>query len=127
MFQDLLSLFFPEHCAACQTPLCKGEQTVCAPCRFKMPLTDFHTMQESPVARIFRGRAPVDAAASMLHFNKGEKTQKMIHRLKYRNCPEIGIFLGEWYGYILNHWQIYSTIDWIVPVPLHPDKESVRR
>ncbi len=50
----------------------------------------------------------------------------MIHQLKYKGNKEIGIFLGHLYGNVLKNEALFSKIDFIVPVPLHPDKLKKR-
>lgn len=50
----------------------------------------------------------------------------LLHALKYRNRPDIGILLGTWMYEELaqDHW--FEGIDFIVPVPLHHKKEKKR-
>jgi ComF family protein len=50
----------------------------------------------------------------------------MIGKLKYRGRKEIGIYLGEIYGHDLNESDFGSSIDIIIPVPLHKDKFKKR-
>ena len=38
----------------------------------------------------------------------------------------IGVQLGKWYGHILKEQSLFSTIDLIIPVPLHPKRERQR-
>ena len=119
---DLLWLVYPEICAACDKPLRTGEKCICTSCRFHLPKTEFHNEPENPMARHFWGKVKVEAAASYLHFTKGEKVQHLVHQLKYRSRQDIGVFIGELYGYDLKKSDVFSTVDVIVPVPLHPKK-----
>ncbi|WP_421874372.1 ComF family protein [Marinoscillum sp.] len=66
----------------------------------------------------------VQKAAAYLFFNKGGVAQKIIHEIKYKNQPEFGVLIGEWYGHDLSktNW----PIDLIIPVPLHKSKLARR-
>jgi ComF family protein len=119
---DLLWLVYPELCAACGKPLNTGEQCLCASCRFHLPKTNFHLETENPIVKQFWGKVKVEAAASYFLFTKGEKVQNIIHELKYKKRKDIGIFLGELYGYDLKRSHVFSSVESILPVPLHPSK-----
>ncbi len=119
---DLLWLVYPELCVACEKPLNTGEKCLCTSCRFHLPKTNYHLEKENPVAKHFWGKTKVEAAASYFLFTKGEKVQHLVHQLKYKGRKDIGVFLGEIYGYDLKKSETYSTVEVIIPVPLHPEK-----
>jgi ComF family protein len=48
--------------------------------------------------------------------------QHLLHQLKYKGKHEIGFRIGKWYGQELRHAPVFSDIDLVVPVPLHPNK-----
>jgi len=74
----------------------------------------------------FYGRVPIEEARSFLYYQKDGITQKLIHQLKYKNQPEIGEFIGEWFGSNLTGMNVFEDVDYIVPVPLHPQKKRKR-
>ncbi|CAN5634442.1 ComF family protein [soil metagenome] len=123
---DLLWLVYPELCASCSKPLNRGEKCLCTSCRFRLPKTNFHLDKENPVIKHFWGKVKVESAASYFLFTKGEKVQHLIHQLKYRKRKDIGVFIGEIYGYDLIKSSDFSSIDVIIPVPLHPKKLKKR-
>jgi ComF family protein len=49
-----------------------------------------------------------------------------LHKLKYSGRADIGIVLGAWFGNELAKSDVFSTVDFIVPVPLHPKKQRTR-
>ena len=62
MFEDLLSLLFPETCYACTGSLARGEKYICTNCSVKLPYTDFHVhgaTESNPLQRRFWGKVPV--------------------------------------------------------------------
>jgi ComF family protein len=120
--EDFVSLVFPRICACCGNSLWKHEEVVCMSCNYHLPRTGFHLAEENPVTMTFRGRARVESAASFLWFSKGNKTQRLIHQLKYKGRKEVGTWLGEHYGRELCQSPFFNSVDVIVPVPLHKKK-----
>lgn len=102
--------------------LCKGEEIICISCQFHLPKTNFHENDDNPLIKKFWGKVNVASAAAFYFFNKGDKVQRLIHRLKYKGDREIGIRLGSLYGNELNKTERFRSIDLIVPVPLHPNR-----
>ncbi len=118
-FDDFVSLIFPKICACCGNSLWKHEEIICHSCDFRLPRTNFHLDAENPVARLFWGRARVEAASAYLYFNKGNRVQRLVHQLKYKGRKDIGIWLGTQYGFELCKSPLFSNLDAIIPVPLH--------
>ncbi len=123
---DFLSLFYPASCFACQAPLVSGEEMLCVSCIAHLPYTDYHHFTENKVADSFAGRVPLVQATSFLHFYKGGKTQAILHQLKYRNQPELGVFLGKMAARKYETTGFFKRIDGIIPIPLHPKKRAKR-
>ncbi|WP_161554604.1 ComF family protein [Sinomicrobium soli] len=122
VFSDIFNLLFPLSCPGCTSHLSAGEQVLCTSCRHCIPETTYHLQEENPVVRLFYGRVRIAFATSFLLFRKEGITQQLIHHLKYRNRPDIGLFLGKWYGHLLRESPFLHTVDLVVPVPLHPKK-----
>ncbi len=123
---DFVSLFYPRYCLACDQTLAKGEETVCSACKLELPRTHYHTDTENALYRRLAGRFPLQFATAFLLFRKQGKVQRLLHRLKYNNHPEIGEILGEVYGEELRQHGYDQQIDVIIPVPLHPSRQKRR-
>lgn len=126
LFYDFFSLIYPNICMACNQNLQKSEKGICTFCRHKLPVTNYHLEHENPLMKYFWGRINIHAIASMYFFNKGSKVQRLLHRLKYEGRKEIGILLGEIYGFQLKESNSFSAINAIIPVPLHAVKKNQR-
>jgi ComF family protein len=126
MFKSLLNLFFPPTCAGCKTILIANENVICTSCRHEMPLTQHHLNPENDAYKKFYGRIPVEYVSALVYFHKKGIVQELIHSLKYRGQEAIGTVLGEWYAEELKNIPVLSTVDTIIPVPLHPKKLSER-
>ncbi len=121
-FRDLLTLVYPELCAACANHLYKGEEVICTVCRHHLPYTSFESHAGNPVEKLFWGRVPISSAASLLFFRKGSRVQHLLHELKYRRNRAVGVRMGELMGLRLSQTARFNTADILLPVPLHPAK-----
>lgn len=126
LIKDFVGLLFPEVCHICGNSLFKNEMTVCSRCFLHLPETHFHNDPDNPVARVFWGRVPLQAATAMHYYRKGGSAQQLIHKLKYKGYQDIGIFLGNLLGTILKDHETFGSIESIVPVPLHKKKIKLR-
>lgn len=126
LVSDFISLLYPRLCLACGNSLFKHEVTLCTHCLHDLPLTNFHRSADTPLDKVFWGRVPVFRTAALYFFVKGGKVQHLVHQLKYKGMREAGIFPGELLGKELIKEKDFSTIDLIIPVPLHPGKLKKR-
>lgn len=122
MISDFIALFFPNYCFTCRENLVKGEEYLCSACRLVLPKTNVHQLEENPLMKRYGGLLPLQAFYTYLKFTKGGKVQKIMEKLKYDNCPDIGTVLGQWYGSDLKESGLENQFDLIVPVPLHESK-----
>jgi len=121
LLNDFISLFFPRYCEACANSLVKGEEIICVVCMSELPTTNFHKEDENELKQKFYGKVKVKHAFSFLRFTKSGKVQQLLHKLKYKNKPEIGRLIGNRYGAIVAG-TIAQHIDVIIPVPLHESR-----
>lgn len=125
-FDDFLSLIYPKLCFACDQPLVANEEVICFTCRQQLPQTHYHLQPGNPVEQQFWGRCHLNAAAGYYFFRQGTRVQHLLHALKYHRAPEVGITIGRIYGHQLKNVPVFSSVDCIVPVPLHPKKQKAR-
>ena len=126
LLPDLLDLVLPRTCCCCNRALRRWENEICNYCLTELPVTRFENDSDNLVAKVFWGRVYLEQAVSWFFFLKGSRYQEAIHRLKYQNRPEIGVALGEEFGYQLLRSKIFQIPELIVPVPLHPRKHKKR-
>jgi len=125
-FNNLLELFFPSLCVTCGNRLLSQERFLCMDCWLDLPVTNFHLEPENKVAQLFWGRVQIENATAWFHFRKGSNYQQLIHFIKYKGLKELGFECGKRLGSSLAESEAFSTIDMIVPVPLHPKKYKQR-
>lgn len=126
LWADFLDLIYPRTCAACGNTLYQHEEVICSFCLLHLPKTFFHKDAHNPLLSLFWGKMPVEMVSSFYFYNKGNKVQNLIHQLKYKKRPEIGVYIGKRYGNYLKKSPYFSGIDVIVPVPLHQSKKKIR-
>jgi ComF family protein len=115
--RDFVALFFPDYCLGCSNTLVRGENLVCTRCMLEMPQTNFHVNPENPLKFRMAGRIPLIHALAFFRFTKRGRIQHILHALKYKNQPDVGIMLGKVYGQKLKEHDL--IFDLIIPVPLH--------
>jgi len=92
----------------------------------EMPQTDYHSNNENALQTRLGFRIPITHAFAFFKFAKSSRVQHLLHRLKYKNHPEIGVVLGKVYGTKLKEAGFSSEFDLILPVPLHESRKRKR-
>ncbi len=123
---DLVSLFLPRRCAACDTGLMRFEESLCLGCMRDLPRTRFHGDPNNRVEQLFWGKVQLESSTALLHFSRSGKVQRMLHRLKYRSDRTVGHVLGRLMAKELMECPRFSGVDSFMPVPLHPRKQRMR-
>jgi ComF family protein len=123
---DLLGLFVPRCCAACDIGLMRFEKGICLTCSDDLPHTRFHHDPANPVQKLFWGKVELHAASALLHFTSGGRVQRMLHRLKYHGDQDVGLDLGRRMGLALNACMRFQDVDLLIPVPLQRHKQRER-
>jgi ComF family protein len=83
-------------------------------------------MADSPLDKVFWGRAQLAHTAALYNFQKKSKVQHLIHQLKYKGRMDVGIHLGKLLGTDLAKSEAFQDVTLVVPVPLHPGKQRKR-
>ena len=122
---DIFDLLMPRYCAVCGNRLTAGEHWLCSSCLMDLDYTNAHTMQDNPIEKLFWGIIPVERATSMF-FYEGAKTRNILYKLKYKDKPDIGIYLADNFSRQLMDYGFFEGMDMIVPLPLHDKRRRVR-
>jgi ComF family protein len=125
-FNNLLELFFPTLCVTCENRLVMQEKFLCIECWHDLPVTNFHFDDKNKVAQLFWGRVQIENATAFFAYNKGSRYQHLIHFIKYKGLKELGFATGRRFGNALMASPEFNSVDFVVPVPLHPKKQKIR-
>ncbi|WP_194976297.1 ComF family protein [Aquiflexum lacus] len=127
IFEDFLALVFPKTCCLCKRSLFDFENQLCKICIANLPITNYHLRPyNNELVTKIMGLTQPNLVMSFLRFTKKGVSQSLLHQLKYKNKPEIGVELGKIYGSILRSNNFQNNWDEITPVPLHPLKQKRR-
>lgn len=123
----LLSFPYPNNCAVCNLEHSVEEDQICLMCSSDLPFTYYETdLKNSKVTEVFFGRIQIEYTYSMLLFDSGNHTQKILHKLKYDNGQDLAIYLGKMMAKKVIGKIDFATIDYLIPVALHAKKEFFR-
>ena len=123
---DFFNLMYPDLCIVCGENLHKNEQHLCLTCLNNIPKTNFHLHTDNLIEKRFWAKVPIYRGTAFFFFQKGSAFQKLLHSLKYRGDKEIGQVMGKYAAVDLLDSDDFSSVDVIVPVPLHPKKLKKR-
>lgn len=126
LLQDFSKLFFPHYCEGCGHDLKNREAILCYYCQEDLPFTNFFNKANNPVEKSFYGRLHLQHAASSFYFTKDSLLQNLLIELKYKNNRAVGFYLGRVLGYHLKNAARFTSIDALIPLPLHPKKQRIR-
>ena len=124
--KDIFYLFYPKLCINCGLTLLQNEEYLCLKCVSDLPIVDNNEYENTKLESIFYGKIPIGKVRSFLYYQKHGVTQKLMHQLKYKNQPEIGKYLANWFGENLKNSNTFNNVDYIIPVPLHSKKLKKR-
>ncbi|HHU25945.1 MAG TPA: ComF family protein [Bacteroidales bacterium] len=126
LVNELAALFYPHACVVCGAELLENEGGVCLKCLYQLPRTHNYLERENEAEQHMAARISFERIATYCVYSKGGMLEPLIHHLKYHGKKEIGLLLGRLFGRDLLGSDFLNSIDWIVPVPLHPKREKER-
>lgn len=125
-WESFLSVLYPQVCVHCSGVISPDEPWLCTPCRTQLPLTPGIRDESDVLKKRFVLERDPEWVLSFLRFYKQGMAQSLLHALKYKNKPELGVVLGHWFGVYLMEQNSWPGADLILPVPLHPSKQALR-
>ncbi len=125
-WDDFVDLLFPRCCEACEGALVGNEYLICTQCQVTLPRVESDSGAKAAVAAKFVGYREAKGVVSFLAFTKKGKVQNLLHALKYKNKPEVGVLLGKMMAQELAEKGSFPVADLIVSVPLHKKRRRER-
>ena len=121
-----LHLLYPQICFGCGTDQVEKNKPLCNPCIYDLPFTDFFSINENPIEKIFWGRVPVLHAGALLFFTKDSLVQTLMTQLKYYHNKKVGILFGRLMGEAIEAAEKFEQIDLMIPIPILHSKINSR-
>lgn len=127
LLDGFLHLLFPSSCVVCDGELLRTEKTCCSVCFSELAFTHYEKADEpTELDQLFWGRVPVASTYSLLYYSKSNNVKPILHTLKYRNRPDVGIMFGKLIGNRVKANAAFSPVEILIPVPLHRKKKYIR-
>ncbi|MEN9381325.1 MAG: hypothetical protein RI940_206 [Bacteroidota bacterium] len=124
--QGFVHLFYPHICLQCASEYLSTEQIICDRCETLLPYTDFASIQNSPVDKIFWGRIKLKKSISILFYTKESIVQKILFELKYKQNKKAGLLLGKLMAATLNECIELNDTTFLVPIPIRNARKRKR-
>lgn len=121
-----MHLLYPQICFGCGTDQVEKNMPLCPKCIQDLPTTDFFSINENPIEKIFWGRAAIQHAGALLFFTKDSLVQTLITELKYHHNKKVGILFGKLMGEAIAVEEKFKQIDLIIPIPISASKINTR-
>lgn len=121
---DIIELIFPRHCLVCGNILSNTEKDICLSCQIGMPLIEERRRNE--IEKLFWGFVNIERATSYIYYQKGSPYNNLLHYLKYKNRPMIGVRLAINAATEIAPSGFFKDIDLIIPMPLSKKKKRKR-
>lgn len=138
---SLGDLFFPRMCLVCGSKLEMGTRHICPKCAEDIPFTYFWSWVGNPAEQRL-APAHIDEACSLFFYRRESPYSDLIHKFKYDGDIRLGRRLARMLGEYMAETSAakdgavgeqmgpasgrFSSIDAVVPVPLHPLKKFRR-
>ena len=131
LLHALVEVLFPTCCPACGRKLLQDEQVICQDCLDKIPRTEHAAIDNNGIDMLFaelieheKHVIRYQRGAAFAYYNRmrGRSFRRLIEQGKFGLHPNPDIFftLGKEAARDFITSDIFSDIDLLVPVPLHP-------
>ena len=119
-------MLFPNLCICCDGYVSHQENQVCDLCMYTLPKYEENEFKDNSLARKFWGRVSLENVAAQYKLTGSSAVKSIIHQIKYRGNTDLGIAMGEVLGATLMKSTLFTDVNLLLPVPLHPKKERLR-
>jgi ComF family protein len=93
---------------------------------YTLPRYEHNGFEDNSLARKFWGRVNLEQVAAQYKLTGSTAVKSIIHQIKYKGNKDLGITMGEVLGKTLVNSALFTDVNILVPVPLHPKKERFR-
>lgn len=122
---QLYDALFPQCCALCERQI-GPEYHLCEDCVRSLERTHLHRLTDNAIARLLQSELPIQRAASLLRYRPDSPVSELMLNIKYYNRPQLAVSLGRWMAQELAPMGMFEGIDFIVPMPLTPQRQRER-
>lgn len=92
----------------------------------RLPYLYIRGVADNPIERLFWGKVPIERASSMLIYHPGNTVEHIIHAIKYGGQDTLAVDFGRRMAQELLGTGFFDGIDYLQPIPLHPNRQRSR-
>lgn len=124
----ILELIYPDLCLVCSQKLVKGEKYICSSCICDFPYSDNNFLNIKDFFQEHYPNFKIQNCYSLFYYNKFDPYSKLIKSIKYHSRGDLAFYLGQMLAknMLVKYKDEIDNIDLIIPLPLHPKRESER-
>ena len=122
----LSHLLYPDLCIHCKKSLQQNSPFLCYACLSKIDLVKWREKEVHHLLQQSVNKPGLLSSSVLYRFEEGNPVQTILHELKYKNNRSIGLYFGSLLGQQIERKQISSSIDALIPVPIHHRKRFDR-
>lgn len=127
ILEGMADLMFPRLCHLCHKGLLRDERFVCESCLSELPRIEYRSIgsgadsvRENGTLYRLSGALEVEKAVSWIYHNHHTPSAALLHDMKYRGFSGLARYFGRQMAAELKSTGIFTEVDCIVPIPLHP-------
>lgn len=126
LWNDIVELFFPRLCPVCGKKLLPDEAGICTGCLLRLPYTGIGNTPGNALEQCFWGLFPIERASALFLYDKDSPYARLLHDMKYHHQPRLCREMGRLMAHSWKASGFFEGIDFLVPVPLHPQRQRER-
>ncbi len=127
---NIFDLIFPRSCYSCGRKIAEGY--LCEECSITLNNYLDKNICQVCGSPLYTNECKV-CSHSDFYFDLARSTflmndvlRNLIHNFKYRDFPKIGKILAKYAAFYIKKNNLFSDVDFIIPVPLHRVKKRIR-
>mgnify|MGYP006243703287 FL=1 len=122
----LSHLLYPDLCLHCKRSIQQKPPFLCYACLSAIELVKWREKEAHHLLEQSVNKPGLLFSSVLYRFEEGNPVQTILHELKYKNNRSIGLYFGSLLGQEIERKQISSSIDALIPVPIHHRKRFDR-
>lgn len=124
LYKAVTDLLYPNMCELCNKVISHDAIPLCYECIVSIPKANFGSIESNPLKDKLYDIPKLKYCLSIFKYQKENKVQSLVHKLKYQSKKKIGLFFaGELAKKIESHQLVF---DFIIALPMHKSKEKIR-
>jgi ComF family protein len=124
--QDFWELFYPRYCVVCGTILTNTEKGICITCLSRLPRIPQSTTATTTIEKRFWGKIKIEQAIAYFYYERGSDFDRILFQIKYHGQYKLAAIMGRYIAADLVRSGFFTTIEAIIPIPLHKKRLKQR-